>query len=220
MIEQIRTILTALWQQDFVLLSDPHLRMLIYIILIATLILENGLLPATFLPGDSFLILTGIIIAKSEMGYWLTITLLTIASTIGYWLGYLQGRWLGKTKLINHWLSRIPQHYYARTERLLRHYDMLALLIARFIAFVRTIMPILIGITTIDHRRFQLINFISGFFWVFVLINIGVLLGHSMFFSHHQQKIMMFMTLLPLILIIVGLLGSIYIFVIKSNPNQ
>jgi membrane protein DedA with SNARE-associated domain len=45
--------------------------------LVYDLFLENGLLPAAFLPGDSLLVLVGVLIAKGAMGFPETLLLLT-----------------------------------------------------------------------------------------------------------------------------------------------
>lgn len=49
----LREIVHALWQQDFIALADPSVIWVVYAVLFTTLFLENGLLPASFLPGDS-----------------------------------------------------------------------------------------------------------------------------------------------------------------------
>ena len=53
----IQDIIAALWQHDFAALADPHVVGIVYLVMFATLFLENGLLPASFLPGDSLLLL-------------------------------------------------------------------------------------------------------------------------------------------------------------------
>ncbi|MBO0237137.1 DedA family protein, partial [Vibrio parahaemolyticus] len=79
----------------YVTLSNPTLVWAIYLMLFAILFLENGVLPAAFLPGDSLLILVGVLIAKGTLSYPLTIVNLTAGASLGCWVGYIQGRWLG-----------------------------------------------------------------------------------------------------------------------------
>ena len=88
----------ALWRHDFIMLADPKLLWVIYAVLFATLFLENGLLPAAFLPGDSLLLLTGALIAKGVMSFFPTLIILVTAASLGCWLSYIQGRWLGHTR--------------------------------------------------------------------------------------------------------------------------
>ncbi|MDU7766408.1 MAG: DedA family protein, partial [Serratia marcescens] len=81
----IKELIHALWQQDFETLANPSLVWTLYILLFMILFLENGLLPAAFLPGDSLLILVGVLIAKGTMGFPLTIVILTVAASLGCW---------------------------------------------------------------------------------------------------------------------------------------
>ena len=75
---------------------------------------ENGLLPASFLPGDSLLLLAGAMIAKGVMDFVPTMVILTTAASLGCWLSYLQGRWLGNTKIVKSWLMHLPAQYHQR----------------------------------------------------------------------------------------------------------
>ena len=99
----IQDIIAALWQHDFAALADPHIVSVVYFVMFATLFLENGLLPASFLPGDSLLILAGALIAQGVMDFLPTIAILTAAASLGCWLSYIQGRWLGNTKTVKGW---------------------------------------------------------------------------------------------------------------------
>lgn len=79
----IQDIIAALWQHDFAALADPHIVSVVYFVMFATLFLENGLLPASFLPGDSLLILAGALIAQGVMDFLPTIAILTARSKSG-----------------------------------------------------------------------------------------------------------------------------------------
>lgn len=137
--EVIKEILHALWEQDFSVLSDPKMIWAIYGILFTTLLLENGLLPAAFLPGDSLLLLAGALIAKGVLPFFPTLSVLVIASSLGCWMSYIQGRWLGDTKLVQGWLVQLPAHYHQRAYHMFHKHGLVALLVGRFLAFVRTI---------------------------------------------------------------------------------
>ncbi len=54
---------------------------------------------------------------------------------------YIQGRWLGNTRIVQNWLSHLPSHYHQRAHHLFHKHGLSALLIGRFIAFVRTLPP-------------------------------------------------------------------------------
>lgn len=65
--ELLTQLLNALWAQDFETLANPSMIGMLYFVLFMILFLENGLLPAAFLPGDSLLVLVGVLCAKGAM---------------------------------------------------------------------------------------------------------------------------------------------------------
>ena len=154
----IKELIHALWQQDFETLANPSLVWTLYILLFMILFLENGLLPAAFLPGDSLLILVGVLIAKGTMGFPLTIVILTVAASLGCWVSYIQGRWLGNTRTVQGWLSHLPAHYHQRAHNLFHRHGLSALLVGRFLAFVRTLLPTIAGLSGLSNARFQFFN--------------------------------------------------------------
>ena len=143
----IQDIIAALWQHDFAALADPHVVGIVYFVMFATLFLENGLLPASFLPGDSLLLLAGALIGKGVMDFASTVVILTSAASLGCWLSYLQGRWLGNTRVVKSWLSQLPVKYHERATCMFDRHGLLALLAGRFLAFVRTLLPTMAGIS-------------------------------------------------------------------------
>ena len=60
--ELLTQLLHALWAQDFETLANPSMIGMLYFVLFMILFLENGLLPAAFLPGDSLLVLVGVLV--------------------------------------------------------------------------------------------------------------------------------------------------------------
>ncbi len=128
----IQDIIAALWQHDFAALADPHVVGIVYLVMFATLFLENGLLPASFLPGDSLLLLAGALIGKGVMDFTPTMVILTSAASLGCWLSYLQGRWLGNTRVVKGWLAQLPHKYHQRATCMFDRHGLLALLAGRF----------------------------------------------------------------------------------------
>ncbi|MGM3173989.1 DedA family protein [Dickeya lacustris] len=203
----LHEIVNALWRHDFSALADPQVLWFIYAILFATLFLENGLLPASFLPGDSLLLLTGALIAKGVMHFATTITLLTVAASLGCWLSYLQGRWLGDTRLVKKWLQQLPAHYHQRTHDLFHQHGLSALLVGRFLAFVRTMLPTIAGVSGLSNTRFQIFNWLSGFLWVGGIITMGYAFSHIPLVKRYEDQVMAVLCILPLVLLFSGLVG-------------
>lgn len=209
--ETMQQLFFALWHQDYETLSNPSLLWAIYIMLFAILFLENGLLPAAFLPGDSLLILVGVLIAKDTLDFPTTLIVLTAGASLGCWVGYLQGRWLSNTKIVKGWLSHLPPHYHQRAHSLFHRHGLAALLIGRFLAFVRTLLPMLAGIAGLNSRRFQFFNWLSGFLWVGILTSLGYGLGISPIFRKYEHHLMNILMLIPVVLLVFGLLASLWV---------
>ncbi|KOC87315.1 DedA family protein [Winslowiella iniecta] len=217
----MKELLHALWQQDYETLADPTLVWAIYGILFMILFLENGLLPAAFLPGDSLLILVGVLIAKGTMNLPLTIVILTTAASLGSWVGYIQGKWLGNTVLVQKWLSHLPAQYHQRAHSLFHRHGLSALLIGRFIAFVRTLLPTIAGLSGLNNARFQFFNWMSALLWILILTVMGFALGKTPIFRKYEDEVMFCLMLLPLVLLVFGLFGSLYVlWRNKRNPGN
>lgn len=214
--ELVKDLFFALWHQDYNMLMNPSLVWAIYIILFAILFLENGILPAAFLPGDSLLILVGVLIAKDTINYPLTIIILTASASSGYWIGYLQGKWLGNNKIVQNWLYQLPEYYHQRAYSLFHKHGLVALLIGRFLAFIRTILPTIAGLSGLPNGRFQFFNWLSGLLWVLILITIGYVFGKSPLFQYYERQIMSILMLIPVVLLFIGLIGSVVILLKKK----
>ncbi|CDL79218.1 DedA family protein [Xenorhabdus cabanillasii] len=218
--EIVTDLIYALWHQDYETLANPSLVWAIYLLLFTILFLENGVLPAAFLPGDSLLILVGVLIAQDAMSFPATLVILTAGASLGCWVGYLQGRWLGNTQLVRSWLSHLPSHYHQRAHNLFHRHGLSALLIGRFLAFVRTLLPTLAGLAGLNNARFQMFNWLSGFLWVIILTTLGYALGKSPLFRQYEQYLMNFLVLLPVALLLIGLIGSLTFIWRKKRTNN
>ncbi|WP_435927858.1 DedA family general envelope maintenance protein YghB [Dryocola sp. BD613] len=212
----IQNIVQALWQHDFAALADPHVINVVYCVMFATLFLENGLLPASFLPGDSLLLLAGALVAKGVMDFVPTMMILTTAASLGCWLSYLQGRWLGNTRTVRNWLGQLPVQYHHRATHMFDKHGLLALLAGRFLAFVRTLLPTMAGISGLSNRRFQFFNWLSALLWVGVVTSFGYALSMIPFVKRHEDQVMTFLMILPVVLLVAGLIGTLFVVLKKK----
>lgn len=210
--EVLREIVLALWHHDFLKLSNPDIIWVIYSVLFVVIVLENGVLPAAFLPGDTLLILSGALIAKGVLHFIPTIIILTVAASLGCWLGFLQGRWLSETNIVKRWLSQIPNEYHEKANQMFNKQGLYALLAGRFLAFVRTLLPVLAGLSDLSHRRFQIFNWLSGLLWVGIIVSLVYTLNQIPFIKQHEQIVISALLILPIILLVGGLITSIIVY--------
>lgn len=211
--DTIITVYHAFFEMNLEVLKDPKILYILYGMLFAILLLENGVLPAAFLPGDSLLFLTGIFISLDVFHFGLINVVLIAGAAIGTWLGYIQGRWLGNTKLVKNWMAHLPQKYHQRSQLLFHKYGLLALFFGRFIAFVRTVLPIMAGLSGLRSGRFHLYNWLSATLWIFLIVTLGYLFGLSPIFKAYEKEFMAFFMLIPVILLVLGLIASIWVVI-------
>ena len=93
---------------------------------------------------------------------------------------------------------------------------LLALLAGRFLAFVRTLLPTMAGISGLPNRRFQLFNWLSALLWVGVVTGLGYALSMIPFVKRHEDQVMTCLMILPVALLIAGLLGTVIVVIKKK----
>ena len=140
---------------------------------------ENGLFFAFFLPGDYLLFLTGIFVGSKLLLYPITtvILYLFLAAVIGSLTGFLFGRYFGTT------LESRPDTWYFKRKHLdatkdfFEKYGSQALIISRFLPYIRTFAPILAGISKMNYPKYLFLNIVGGAVWVVSLVGGGYWFG-------------------------------------------
>lgn len=156
----------------------------IYLLVCIILFLEHAILLAFFLPGDSLLIILGILISKGILNFLLTLSSVTIAVGLGSWISYLQGKFFKDKKILQQWISYLPKQSYKKAQLMLSKHGLYALFIGRFLMFIRTALPTIAGISGLNSVRFQLFNWISSLIWVLILISIGLFIDYTEFLTY------------------------------------
>jgi len=152
---------------------------------------ETGLLIGFFLPGDSLLFLAGAYSATSASGavhlnLGLTLVAVIVAAIVGSEAGFLIGRRIGPA-LFNRPDSRFfKQRNVARAREALDQYGPgKALLIARFVPVVRTLINPVAGVLDMPVRTFTVYNVIGGILWGGGVTMLGYFLGSAISIDHY-----------------------------------
>jgi membrane-associated protein len=150
-----------------------------YVVLVAIVFTETGLLVGFFLPGDSLLITAGLVAATGALNIWWLNLLLIVAAVVGDSVGYAIGWRIGprlfrreKSLLFN------PKHV-ERTRQFYARHGAKTIVIARFVPIVRTFAPVVAGVGQMEYRRFVAYNIIGGVGWVTSMTWAGYLLGRA-----------------------------------------
>ncbi|MFD8739975.1 DedA family protein [Streptomyces sp. NPDC059618] len=145
---------------------------------------ETGLLIGFFLPGDSLLFTAGLLCTGSgQNGLKLSLPPLLIAAALGALIGaqtgYLIGRKAGGALLARGSSPRL-QAGAERAEDLLQRYGYAkAIVLARFVPVVRTVLNPMAGALGVPVRTFTLWQVVGGLVWSIGLTLAGYALGSS-----------------------------------------
>jgi membrane-associated protein len=149
------------------------------------ILIECGLF-FPFLPGDTLLFAVGLFVATHNgiipgpgaTDLPVAIVLLTAAAFAGNVLGYEIGRWIGPP-LYERNGRILKKKYFDQTEAFFDRHGNKALVIGRFVPFVRTYITVVAGVTRMDRNRFFLWSAVGAALWVISITLMGNLLGRS-----------------------------------------
>jgi membrane-associated protein len=170
---------------DYALHIDRHLAVLLvqygpwfWGILFLLLFAETGLVVTPFLPGDSVLFASGVLVARGGgLGIWWAFAILAGAAILGDTVNYWIGHALGPRLLRNENSKILKRDYLDRTRVFFARYGGKTVVIARFIPFVRTFAPFLAGVGDMEYVRFLAYNAVGAVTWVGLFLFGGYLFG-------------------------------------------
>lgn len=150
---------------------------------------ETGLLVGLAFPGDSLLFLAGIaasgagerLLDGAGINPVLLLLLAPISAIVGSQLGHYIGRKAGP-KYFDRPNGRFFNHdRVVKTEKWLLKYGIgKALVLSRFVPFVRTLINPLAGIVGVPARTFLLWNVVGAIIWTQSIIGLGILIGDKL----------------------------------------
>lgn len=150
-----------------------------YGILFLIVFAETGLVVAPFLPGDSLLFAAGVVAANKEVDISVTVLWIVFvcAAFCGDNVNYTVGRFFGP-KLFKHESAKIfkPSNL-QKTREFMEKHGRWAILLARFVPFMRTYVPFTAGLSRMDYRRYITYSVSSAIIWVTVCLFPGYFLG-------------------------------------------
>ena len=153
---------------------------------LAILFVECGLF-FPFLPGDTLLFALGLFIAGERIDHFpgpplveltVALALLTGAAFLGNVAGYEIGRAVGPP--IYERNGRIlKRKYFDQTQVFFDKHGNKALVLGRFVPFVRTDITVVAGVTLMERRRFFVWSAVGAVLWVLSIAMLGYFLGSA-----------------------------------------
>lgn len=146
---------------------------------------ETGLLVGFLLPGDTLLIMAGVMsheLADAPHGVfgvsvWWVASLIAVAAFVGGEVGYLIGHKGGPALFEKKDSGIFSRKNVERTNAFFERFGGLTIIIARWVPIVRTFAPVAAGIGHMPWKRYSLFNLIGAILWGFGLTMIGYVIG-------------------------------------------
>ena len=181
--------------------------------ILGILFAETGLLIGLAFPGDSLLFVAGVAASGTGAallnGNQLPVAPLFIGAPIAAITGSFIGRWIGAKygrKLFDRPDGRFfTQARVVQTEKWLGKYGIgKALVLARFIPFVRTLINPMVGIINVSNKTFIFWNILGAIIWTDTILLLGYLLGEKIKGSIDTYLLpiiglIIFLSLLPIV---------------------
>jgi membrane-associated protein len=140
---------------------------------------ESGLLIGFFLPGDTLLIAAGLFAAQGRLPLSILLICVAIAAIIGYHVGYVIGRRAGPRIFKRKDGLLFREEYIEKAENFSERHGWKAVLLARFVPVVRTIVPVVAGMGKMDRRVFTFFNVAGGVVWIVSIVLGSYWLGNQ-----------------------------------------
>lgn len=171
---------------------DPHAIIVAagpWALLVVCLIVfaETGLLVGFILPGDTLLVITGLLTFTGTMTasgtgiqipIWIVCISISVAAFVGGEVGYLIGHKAGPRIFERKESGLFSKENVIRTNKFFDRFGPFAIIAARFVPIVRTFAPVAAGVGHMSYRRYSLYNAIGAIIWGSGLTFAGFLLGY------------------------------------------
>ncbi|HTL40580.1 MAG TPA: VTT domain-containing protein [Pseudolysinimonas sp.] len=171
---------------------DPHAIIVAagpWALLVVCLIIfsETGLLVGFILPGDTLLIITGLLTFTGTMHatgtgiqipIYLVCLAISVAAFLGGEVGYLIGHKAGPRIFERRESGLFSKENVVRTNKFFERFGPFAIIAARFVPIVRTFAPVAAGVGHMSYRRYSLYNAVGALIWGSGLTFAGFVLGY------------------------------------------
>ncbi|MGD9712191.1 MAG: DedA family protein, partial [Thermomicrobiales bacterium] len=139
----------------------------------------TGLLIGFFLPGDSLLFTAGFIASQDVLNIWVLIAVCFVAAVTGDAVGYTFGSRVGRSLFAKPQSRFFNPDNLIRAEAFMEKHGGISVIMARFVPFARTFVPVVAGVSAMRYRQFFVFNVTGALLWAVGLPLAGYYLGSS-----------------------------------------
>lgn len=134
---------------------------------------ETGLLIGFLLPGDSLLVVLGVVAQLSGWDVGLLVGSLCVSAILGDTVGYWIGAKAGPRIFCRPDGRFFKQEYLLRAKAFYDRHGGKTIVIARFMPIVRTFVPVVAGAARMEYKTFLFYNVFGGVGWIMSMVLFG-----------------------------------------------
>ena len=181
-----------------------------YTIIFLIIFIETGVVFMPFLPGDSLLFAAGVFAHDPSSGLKLDILLpiVWLAPLIGDQSNYFIGHFFGRAIVRSGKVKSLTPERIAKTENLIDKWGPLAVVLGRFLPFIRTFMPFISGISGMKWRRFTPFSILGGLIWSTIFTLLGYFFGGIPAVQEHFELVIILILVISVLPTVIGLLKA------------
>ena len=181
-----------------------------YTFIFLIIFIETGVVFMPFLPGDSLLFAAGVFAHDPSSGLKLDILLpiVWLAPLIGDQSNYFIGHFFGRAIVRSGKVKSLTPERIAKTENLIDRWGPLAVVLGRFLPFIRTFMPFISGISGMKWRRFTPFSILGGLVWSTIFTLLGYFFGGIPAVQEHFELVIILILVISVLPTVIGLLKA------------
>ncbi|MGA9678331.1 MAG: DedA family protein [Mycobacterium sp.] len=160
---------------------------------------ETGLL-FPLLPGESLLFTGGLLAAHGTLNIWVLAPAVAVVAILGDQTGYFIGRRIGPALFKKEDSRFFKKHYVTESHAFFEKYGPMAIILARFMPFVRTFTPVVAGVSYMRYPVYLAFDIVGGALWGGGVTVAGYFLGTVPFVHQNLEKIVLailFVSMMP-----------------------
>jgi membrane-associated protein len=149
------------------------------LLLIAALVFgETAVFLGFVIPGETAAVLGGVLASRGRVSLPLLIIVVVAAAVTGPLIGYEIGRHLGGRVIAARRMRRVASGM-DRAQAVVHRRGGLAVLLGRFVAILRAVVPAVAGTTRMPYRTFLIYNMLGGLIWGIGYCLLGYVAGSA-----------------------------------------
>jgi membrane protein DedA with SNARE-associated domain/membrane-associated phospholipid phosphatase len=151
-----------------------------YLVVGVMAFLETGAFVGLVAPGETTVIVGGVVAGQGEISLWVLITIVWVCAVAGDLASYTAGRKLGRAWLLRHGERlKITEPRLKQVEDFFERRGGITILVGRFIGFVRALAPFIAGTSRMPLRRFLPYDVLGAGAWAATFSTLGYVFWHS-----------------------------------------